>query len=189
MDRKKRFFNRMLLVCGGSALVAFAIFILASKRQARHYFIPDGYSGWVTIEYEKEGAPALGEGDGVLELRIPSNGILETSSPLSSGWARDEFFFVKGGEEVLIAKQVDVDGEAMRQVHDREEATQDYTQIILDLPDQADTTLWDGTRISKDGQRVDVRTGRNLLEHFYVSGEPQPFFFEHDSIPDSLMVW
>lgn len=187
--RKRRFFNRMLLVSGGSALLAFALFILFSKRQARYYYIPDGYSGWVTIKYEKENAPALKEVDGVWELRIPPSGVLETSSELSSGWARDEFFWSKGGGNELIPRKVDVDGEAMRTVHDREESTQDYTELIIALDDGADTTLWDGTRISKEGQSVEVRTGRNLLEHFYISAEPKPFFFEHDSVPEERKIW
>ena len=179
----------MLLVCGGSALLAFGLYILFSKRQARYYYIPKDYSGWVTIKYEKEGAPALKEVDGVWELRIPESGILETSSRMGTGWARDEFFFSTPSGDQPIPKQVEVNGESMRQVHDREESTRDYTQLMLEMPDESDTILWDETRISKSGQSVDVRTGRNLLEHFFVSGEPQPFFFEHDSIPDSLKVW
>lgn len=179
----------MLLVCGSSALLAFALYILFTKRTPRNYFIPKGYSGWVTIKYEKEGAPALQDVDGSLEVRIPSSGVLETSSPLTSGWARDDFYFSNGGSDELIPRKVDVDGEAMRSVHDRDETTQDYSELIIALPDKADTTLWDGTKISKNGQSVEVRTGRNLLEHFYVSETPKPFFYAHDSLPPERKIW
>ncbi len=179
----------MLLVCGGSALLAFALYILFTKRQARYYYIPEGYTGWVTVKYEKEGQPPLKEVDGTWELRIPASGVLETSSSLGSGWARDEFFWTDGVNDEKIPRKVDVDGEAMRSVHDREEGSPDYSELMINMPDGSDTTLWDGTRISKQGQSVEVRSGRNLLEHFYITAEPQPFFFEHDSVPDDRKIW
>ncbi len=179
----------MLLVCGGSALLAFAIYILVTQRQARFYYIPKGYYGWVTVKYEKEGKPALKEIDGAWELRIPPSGILETSSPIGSGWARDEFFWTDGTYDEIIPRSVDVNGEPMRCVHDRKEGPPDYTDLIIEMVDGRDTVLWDGTRISKKGQSVEMRTGRNLLEHFYISSEPKPFFFEHDSLPDARKIW
>jgi len=187
MNKKKGYLNRMLLVCGASALLTFAIYIFYTKRTPRYYYVPKDYNGWVTVRFEKEGTPPLKEVDGALEIRIPSNGILETSSPLESGWARDEFFWADSNEE--IPKSIDVDGTSMRHIHDREESNQDYTRLILSLEDGVDTVLWDDARIAKNGDNVEVRSGRNLLEHFYLSSEPSPFFFDHDSLPEARKLW
>lgn len=187
MIKKKGYLNRMILVCGGSALLTFVIYLYYTNRTPRYYYIPKDYNGWVTIRFEKEGAPPLKEVDGALELRIPASGILETSSTLESGWARDAFYWTGDPEE--IPRSIDVGGESMRYIHDREETPPDYTRLILSMKDGVDTLLWDGSRISKNGDNVEVRTGRNLLEHFYHSVEPAPFFFAHDSVPETRKLW
>lgn len=189
MDRKKRFLNRMLLVSGASALLLFAGYVIFTKRTPRNYFIPKGYEGWVTVKYEKEGAPPLPEVDGAYELIIPSNGLLETSTAFRDGWSRDTYFWKSGESTEEIPKSVDVNGEPCRYVHDLEASNMSFNKIILSLPDQSDTVLWEGTRISKDGKKVSVRTGRKVMEHFFVTPEATPFFFRHDSLPDALKEW
>ena len=179
----------MLLVSGASALLLFAGYVIFTKRQSRHYIVPKDYAGWVTIKYEKEGAPPLPEVDGAVELRIPENGMLETSTKYVDGWSRDKFFWNAGGNLEEIPKSVEHKGEPSRHIHDVEATNMNFDRIILDLPDGTDTVLWEGTRISKDGDRVSVRTGRDVLEHFFVTPEPMPFFFRHDSIPDTLEIW
>jgi hypothetical protein len=62
---------------------------------ARHptkFLIPQGYVGWVEIEHG-EGAPPLEMSNGVYICRIPASGILQTSSSLEDGWAKDEYFY------------------------------------------------------------------------------------------------
>ena len=62
---------------------------------ARHptkFLIPQGYVGWVKIEYG-ESAPPLEMSNGVYICRIPASGILQTSSSLEVGWAKDEYFY------------------------------------------------------------------------------------------------
>lgn len=189
MDRKKRFSNKILLVCGASALLLFFSYVIYMKRSPRHYIVPKSFTGWVTIKYEKEGAAPLPEKDGAYEVVIPASGILETSSSLIQGWARDEFFWDSNGQRTLIPRHVDVEGESKRYVHSRKEASTSYTELILSLPEMSDTVLWDGARISKHGDQVDVQSGRALLEHFYVSPEPELFFYVHDSVPDERKIW
>jgi hypothetical protein len=63
----------------------------ATPRSLR-FFIPDGYSGWVRIEFEVPGAPALPGGTGQTTLEIPSSGVFQTSSPEQYAWARDSYF-------------------------------------------------------------------------------------------------
>jgi hypothetical protein len=62
---------------------------------ARHptkFLIPQGYVGWVKIEHG-ESAPPLEMSNGVYIYRIPASGILQTSSSLEDGWAKDEYFY------------------------------------------------------------------------------------------------
>jgi hypothetical protein len=78
-------------------LVAAAAWFSISARHATprslRFFIPEGYSGWVRVEFEVPGAPALQSGAGQTALEIPSSGILQTSSPEQYGWARDYYYF------------------------------------------------------------------------------------------------
>lgn len=189
MDRKKRLFNRVLIVSGLSAGLAFAIYVWAMNRTPKHYYIPEGYSGWVTIKYEKPDAPALPVEDGTQILRIPRSGILETSSELDEGWSRDEHYWYGPNGESLIPKNIENGTEPLRWIHDNEETNMDLSQIILDMPEIADTTLWEGTRIDKRGDKVDVRTGRKVIQQFFVSPEPKPYFYTHDSLPPERKIW
>ncbi|MFM2376096.1 MAG: hypothetical protein RLZZ165_1193 [Bacteroidota bacterium] len=187
MDRRKRLLNRVLLVSGGSAVLLFAGYVFFTHRAAHHYYLPTGFSGWVTVKFEKPHAPPIPEMDGVLVFRVPVSGILETSSRLKTGWSRDEFY--REGSSVPLPKQVDCGTESCRWVHDLKESPMDYSHSILALPEAADTLLWDGARISKKGGHAEVRTGRKTMLHFYVSAQPQPFFHSHDSLPPALKEW
>lgn len=83
--------------------VAIFVLVIAAATwfsiNARHeaprslrFFIPDGYSGWVRIEFEVPGADALPDGTGQTTLEIPSSGVFQTSSPELYGWARDSYY-------------------------------------------------------------------------------------------------
>ncbi len=190
MDRKKRLFNRILLVCGGSALLLFAGYVFFTKRPSKHFYVPEGIEGWVTVKYESEGAPPLPVEDGTFIFRIPESGILETSSEFEDGWARDEFFWVKkDGTEELIPREVEEGEEAKRFIHDRKSGPRSYDHIIRQLPEDIDTVLWDGAKVSKRGKKTELQPGRAILEHFYVTPEPTPYFFRHDTIPPENHTW
>lgn len=189
MDRKRRLLKRVLLVSGASALLFFAGYVIIMKRSPRHYYLPEGFEGWVTIQFEREGSPPLEKKDGAFEIYIPQSGILETSSELETGWARDAFFRKKGDGWEELPFNVKEEGENRRYVHSREDAEPNHLLMIQNLPEEADTVLWDGTRISKSGNMVDVRTGRKLLEHFWVSKVPEPYFYQHDSLPEARTLW
>ncbi len=189
MDRKKRLFNRLLIVSGSSAVLLFAGYLFFTHRPAQHYFIPEGYAGWVTVRFEKPSAAALPVVDGAVQYHIPPSGILETSSKLETGWSRDEFFWEGPSGIQPIPKKVDCATEMCRSVHDIKEDCMDYKAILLSLPAQSDTLLWDGARISKTDDQAEVRSGRKTMLHFWVSAKPEPFFYHHDSLPDPLCVW
>jgi hypothetical protein len=64
----------------------------ATSRSLR-FLIPDGYSGWVRVEFEVSGAPPLLSEAGQTVLKVPATGVLRTSSPEQYGWAKDYYYF------------------------------------------------------------------------------------------------
>jgi hypothetical protein len=66
------------------------------RRHPCRYLIPEGYVGWVKIEYEVSNAPPLALDNGVYVYNIPPNGVLKTSSSVEEGWAKDEYLYVAG---------------------------------------------------------------------------------------------
>ena len=64
-----------------------------STRPASRFLIPDGYTGWVRIEFEVQGAPPLPMEGGEYILKIPPDGLLRTSSAEQYGWAKDHYYY------------------------------------------------------------------------------------------------
>lgn len=76
--------------------------MLRSTRRPDRYLIPQGYVGWVIVEYNAKGAPPLPLEEGHDLCKIPRDGRLETSSSLEDGWASDEFFYISAkGRQVI----------------------------------------------------------------------------------------
>ena len=85
---------------------------LLSTRRSVRYVIPDGYVGWLRIDYGVSDAHAPGYGvkralplpsqDGAIIIELPPGGHLVTSSPMEFGAARDEYYYsANGGLRVL----------------------------------------------------------------------------------------
>lgn len=53
--------------------------------KAHMYLIPDGYVGWVEVEYDQPGYPELKQEKNALVYEIPPSGKLITASPNASG--------------------------------------------------------------------------------------------------------
>jgi hypothetical protein len=64
-----------------------------SAHRASRFLIPDGYTGWIRVEFEAPGAPPLPMQNGQYILKIPADGILRTSSPEQYGWAQDHYYY------------------------------------------------------------------------------------------------
>ncbi len=64
----------------------------ATHRTAR-FLIPEGYTGWIRVEFEVQGAPPLLMEENHYVFKIPPDGALRTSSPEQYGWARDQYYY------------------------------------------------------------------------------------------------
>ncbi len=64
-----------------------------STRVSSRFLIPEGYTGWVRVEFDMKDAPPLPVENGQYVLKIPATGALRTSSPEQYGWAKDSYFF------------------------------------------------------------------------------------------------
>jgi|SRR5579863_1117958 len=63
-----------------------------STQRTSRFLIPEGYTGWVRVEFEVQGAPPLPMEAGNYVFTIPADGVLRTSSPEQYGWARDRYY-------------------------------------------------------------------------------------------------
>ena len=108
-----------LLVAGG---VAMAMLLQAGElprdtRHPCHYLIPDGYVGWLRIDYDVsdaqaiefgvDQAPPLPVSDGARIHEFPPSGRLVTSSPFEGGRAKDEYFYVADGRRERLSQAHD----------------------------------------------------------------------------------
>jgi hypothetical protein len=190
MDRKKRFLNRILLVCGTSAVLLLAGYVWYLKRPSYRFYFPEGFRGWVTVKFEKPGTKALTEENGALRFDVPPDGILETSSSYKEGWGKDFFFQAQSnGKWKEMAKNEEINHATLTRIQGWKSSAMRYDSLVLKLPNPSDTVLWDGGRISRNGDAVEIRPGRPVLLHFYYSPEPIPYFSLDDSLPVVRTFW
>ena len=90
--------SRIAQICIGVltlALLIAALWLGVSGRKSTHrssrFLIPEGYTGWIRIEFEVQGAPPLPMEGGQYVIKIPASGTLQTSSPEQYGWADDRY--------------------------------------------------------------------------------------------------
>ena len=67
------------------------------RRTPVRYLLPDGYQGWVILDYEVDGAPTLRKENGFYVVQFDQTGRVSTSSSVETGWANDEYFYYKDG--------------------------------------------------------------------------------------------
>jgi uncharacterized protein DUF6843 len=65
----------------------------SKQRRPNRYLIPDGYVGWVRINYRIKEAPVLPIEDGHYLFKFPENGLINTSSEGEEGFASDEYYY------------------------------------------------------------------------------------------------
>jgi hypothetical protein len=64
-----------------------------STQRSSRFLIPEGYTGWIRIEFEVQGARPLPMEAGQYVFKIPSDGVLRTSSAEQYGWAKDHYYY------------------------------------------------------------------------------------------------
>jgi hypothetical protein len=64
-----------------------------ARRISSRFLIPSGYVGWVRVEFGMSGSAPLATQGNQFILRIPSDGLLTTSSPERYGWGKDQYFY------------------------------------------------------------------------------------------------
>ena len=70
-----------------------------SAPRSFHFLIPEGYTGWVRVEFEVPGAPPLPKESGHTLVKIPPSGVLKTSSSEQYGLAKDDYAFYSNDTE------------------------------------------------------------------------------------------
>lgn len=83
--------KRLLAV---SCVAMLALAGCSKARTASVYEIPEGFTGWVLIEFGNKNCPPLERKDGKHIIVIGSDGHFCTSSQLEYGWAKDTYFYV-----------------------------------------------------------------------------------------------
>lgn len=75
------------------ALMWFGLSAHPSSLRSSEFLIPEGYTCWVRVEFETQGAPPLPMEAGGYILKIPDSGALQTSSAEQYGWAKDRYYY------------------------------------------------------------------------------------------------
>ena len=98
-----------------SALTTLLAFIFISSlrcdgdhRMPAKIYVPEGYVGWVRIEYGVKGAPAQESHffEHIEYQRFPPSGLLQTSTPLKQGAASAQYFSYSGRDEKPLSEDM-----------------------------------------------------------------------------------
>jgi hypothetical protein len=73
------------------------------QRRPDRYLIPNGYVGWVRINYKIKDARTIPVEDGYNLLEFSQNGIINTSSNGETGFAQDEYYYYSDSERRRIS--------------------------------------------------------------------------------------
>ena len=78
-----------------ATLVLILVLVACTKaRTSCVYEIPEGFTGWVLIEFSKTNCTPLAKKEGKLVFQIGSDGRFCTSTALESGWAKDAYYYI-----------------------------------------------------------------------------------------------
>jgi len=95
----------MLFAACGLVIVVGCQDHMDNYRRPAIYYIPEGYIGWVRVDYNIKDAPELPR-EGVSQIfKIPPSGLLQTSSELKQGAATAEYFYYSGDSVRPMAEE------------------------------------------------------------------------------------
>jgi hypothetical protein len=87
----KRF--RFLSLTLAFSLVSVTATCQDQTRRPSRYLIPEGYVGWVRIDFNITDAPPLPLENGFYVFKFPESGRIQTSSDMEYGVAHDEYYY------------------------------------------------------------------------------------------------
>jgi hypothetical protein len=76
----------------------FVLDLFLHRRPPTRFRIPEGYVGWVRIQYGVATAPPLTREGKYWVIAIGSDGKAQTSGQPPEGWASDQFFYQSGSQ-------------------------------------------------------------------------------------------
>ncbi|MCB9230330.1 MAG: hypothetical protein H6581_01590 [Bacteroidia bacterium] len=181
--------DKILIISGLTLLAGLVLYVFFSKRPDRHFVVPAGYEGWVTIRYEKPDASPFPLENGAIMIRVSDSGYAETSDRYMKGWGRDEFFTLENGKEIPLEYSRKEGVERVFRVHHRLAEYKNWDDLIVTMEPNSDTSLFDGTKISREDTTVSVNAGRKLMQHFYLTNEYKKEFYEPPAMPPHRKKW
>src|SRR5437867_3997716 len=172
-------------------LLSFSIFSCEKRRVPNAFELTKNFSGGVTVKYEKPNAPVLEKINGFYLLRINKSGIFETSSRMEMGMASDEYYWFDGDKKIILPQSSDSN---TTRIHAQTYGNADVTNFVkIDtLPIGVEVELYDGSKYTRldDKGGMSYKSGRFLLEHFYVSAKMEGYWdFNPPAMPENLTKW
>ncbi|MEZ4829384.1 MAG: hypothetical protein R3C61_24330 [Bacteroidia bacterium] len=178
--RKLSRIERIILISFSFSAFILIAFWIMDKEPNRDFYIPEGYSGWVKIEYSVPQAQPFPMKEGKVQIVISDSGYAATSDDLVVGWRRDQYFRLRpdGVSEKIPASVTLDNGEPGIFLHAHSYFSRSFEHLLVSLPVGTDTTLADGTHIIKESEnKVDYAKGKKTLEYFYISEKPESIIF------------
>lgn len=106
-DSTRRSARIIIGACSITIAVSLSVWFSFGRETAVHrssrFLIPDGYVGWVRIEFQVPGTPLLPVEGGQYVFQVPADGVLRTSSPEQYGWGHDQYYYTSGNDLHLLA--------------------------------------------------------------------------------------
>jgi len=81
---------------------SFAMHACQQQRTPSRYLIPQGYVGWVRIDFSVSGAPQLLKENGHWNFTFPDSGKIQTSSEMEYGAVDDEYYYYSGNSRTSL---------------------------------------------------------------------------------------
>jgi hypothetical protein len=144
------------------------------KRTPTAFELSRGYTGWVTVKYEKQNAPPLETADGYYKIKISDSGFAETSSKIEEGWAQDKYYWMNGDNEEVLPQYTD---DKTSMIHAEVYRNADFKNFVN--PDTLQTgkeyILFDDSKITRldNNGGISYQSGRYLVFTFFVSNKPE----------------
>lgn len=117
-----------LLVSLLAAGVLLLMFVFLLNNRTFRYDFPDGFHGWVVIQYGDPQCPELEKKEGHWNLQIPASGCLCTATPIPEGFTRNVFQYVTsdGRRTPIPEKYADRDSQIWEHVTGGKTLTREF---------------------------------------------------------------